>query len=328
MFSQARLKLTGWYLLISLIISLFFSGLIYREANIELDRFVESQRMRYERRWEMPPILIDEDLINETRQRFIWRLVILNLGIMGVTGVAGYYLSGKVLKPIKVMVNEQERFISDASHELRTPLTAIKTNLEVTIRDPKLSPEAKNTLIVELEQIEKLRGLSEDLLSLSRTKVIKKELVNISKIVTKVRQALLPLAKKRHITIEYKGGNYWLKTDPAGIERILMALLDNAVKYSHAGGKVIITTSINHKKLLIKIKDAGVGISKDASAHIYERFFRADSSRSSEGYGLGLAIVERIVKQLGGDVELESKEGKGTTAIVTLPYLSKPSAKK
>lgn len=319
MFSQARLKLTGWYLLISLVISLFFSGLIYRAANIELDRFVESQRSLFEQRWELPPILIDEDLINETRRRFIWRLVILNLGIIGITGVAGYYLSGKVLYPIKVMVNEQKRFISDASHELRTPLTAIKTNLEVTIRDPKLSPEAKNALTVELEQIEKLRRLSEDLLALSASKVTRKELVNIDEVVTKVSSALMPLAKKRHIAILYKSGNYSLKTDPVGLERVLTALIDNAVKYNRVGGKIIISTTSKHNRLIIRIKDTGIGISQDDSVHVYERFYRADKSRSSEGYGLGLAIVDQTVKQLGGEVELESKKGKGTTAIVSLP---------
>ena len=116
MFRQARLKLTLWYLVISLVISLSFSAVIYHEANLELNRFVESQRTRLQRRWEMPPILIDVELINETRRRFLLRLTILNMGIVGVAGVAGYYLSGKTLSPIKRMVEEQDRFISDASH--------------------------------------------------------------------------------------------------------------------------------------------------------------------------------------------------------------------
>lgn len=321
MFNQARLKLTGWYLLISMIISLFFSGLIYRTADMELNRFVEAQRTRFERRWEQPPILIDEELINETRQRFVWRLIMLNLGIVGIAGVAGYYLSGKVLYPIKVMVKEQERFVSDAAHELRTPLTAIKTNLEVSLRNPKMSlKDAKSALGLELEQIGKLHKLSEDLLVLAKSKKEINEHINVSEVVAKVEKAILPIASKHKVKIVNTTKKYWLLSNASGLERVLMAIVDNAVKYSHKGGIVRISTKIRQKQLLIMVRDEGGGIKKADLAHIYQRFYRGDKSRNSDGYGLGLAIAKRIAIELGGEIEMSSVEGKGTVATIILPY--------
>src|SRR3989344_3853916 len=129
MFKSARLTLTAWYLAIIMVISIAFSLMIYRVLLIEVIRFERAQRVRIERRMQFfnSPIPVSLELIEEIKQRLIFRLFMVNIGIMVISGGLGYFLAGRTLKPIKEMVDEQNRFISDASHELRTPLTSLKS---------------------------------------------------------------------------------------------------------------------------------------------------------------------------------------------------------
>ena len=152
MFQSARLKLTLWYLLIIMSISLFFSGIIYRSVSFE----VQSRLSRIEERfpeWQpgRPMLLLVEDLAF-VKRRVLLMLFYLNGVILAVAGAAGYFLAGKTLNPIEAALEEQKRFVADASHELRTPLTALKTSIEVTLRQKKLTvQEAKAVLQGSLE---------------------------------------------------------------------------------------------------------------------------------------------------------------------------------
>src|SRR5574340_425624 len=144
MFRSARLKLTAWYLLIIMLVSMFFSIVIYRVLTAELDRFAQLQQTRIERSFEntqfMPSIpMIDLELVAEFKKRIILSLLFINCSILLFSGWFGFILAGKTLQPIQDMVEDQKRFISDASHELRTPITALKTMLEVGLRDKKMS---------------------------------------------------------------------------------------------------------------------------------------------------------------------------------------------
>lgn len=130
MFKNARLKLTAWYLLIIMFISIAFSLVIYQGLMNEVHRFSRMQKLRIERI--LPPnptqpFFADEDLITEIQQRIIFGLGIINIIIFLTSGALGYFLAGKTLRPIQEIMEEQNRFISDASHELRTPLTALKS---------------------------------------------------------------------------------------------------------------------------------------------------------------------------------------------------------
>jgi len=143
-FKTARLKLTGWYLLIVAILSLAFSVFIYKALTFEVDRFEKAQRVFIERRLReddssdsigvLPPprgpVPFNSDLIAETKRRILWEIVFTDAGILIITGGLGYFLAGKTLRPIKKMLEEQDRFISDASHEFKTPLTLFAANLK------------------------------------------------------------------------------------------------------------------------------------------------------------------------------------------------------
>ena len=155
MFHSARIKLTAWYLLIIMLISVSFSVAMYKVLTFELDRVERMQRLRIERR--VPdmariippeqPFRIDPDLVAETKNRLQLILLVINLAILASSAVAGYFLAGKTLRPIEKAMEEQKRFVADASHEIRTPLTALKTSMEVALRDKKISlSEAKEVL--------------------------------------------------------------------------------------------------------------------------------------------------------------------------------------
>lgn len=149
LFHSARIKLTAWYLLIIMLVSLSFSAVVYRVMNMEMDRIERKQKEQLSRRfsqWEefapsnFPPELIPmryispEDIL-ESKKRLLIILGTIDLGILIISAGAGYFLAGKTLRPIQSMLDDQNRFIADASHELRTPLTALKTEIEVNLRD-------------------------------------------------------------------------------------------------------------------------------------------------------------------------------------------------
>lgn len=324
MFNKARLKLTGWYLLIIMCVSVAFSAVIYRAASFEIERFAKTQRARYERLM-LPPPVLDEELLGETEQHILMTLIVINLGILGISGILGYYLSGKTLLPIKEMVDEQYRFISDASHELKTPITAIKTTLEVALRDKELSPkESRDTLSTSLEEVERLQKLAEGLLALTKTSG-SPALVpsSLTKVVKEAIKTVQPLSDDKKIKIVAKLSAAIVQLEPTGMTRAIIAILDNAIKYSPENSVAHIRTKILGKTIQIIITDSGKGIDQKDLPLIFDRFYRADPARTTSGYGLGLPIAKQIIEEQGGSIAITSKPGKGCTVMITLPYSAK-----
>jgi len=300
LFNKARIKLTLVFLIIIMIISGFFSLNIYRAMNQGLQRGPRIMR------------LPDQELIaNEIRDMMIEQLLLTNLWILVMSGVAGYILAGITLKPIEEAMEEQKRFISDASHELRTPLTVIKTETEVTLRDKKLDlKNAKKQLISNLEETEKLKKLTDYLLRINKDASQPKEEIDLKEVAKNV-------IEKTKEKINLKGDSVKILANKMAIEELLTILLDNAVKYSPKDCKISVTVKPN----VLEVKDSGMGIRESDIPHIFDRFYRADMSRTKnkiEGYGLGLAIAKNIVEAHKGKIEVESEVGKGSTFRVIL----------
>ena len=147
MFQKTRIKLTAWYLLIIMLVSISFSAVIFKMLTAELDRLEHVEILRIQRQFPPPPLLLDPETIEEVKGRLLLRLLSVNLFILAGSALAGYFLAGRTLRPIAEMIEEQNRFISDASHELRTPLTALKSEIEVNLRNKNMTlVESKNLL--------------------------------------------------------------------------------------------------------------------------------------------------------------------------------------
>jgi signal transduction histidine kinase len=248
--------------------------------------------------------------------------------ILILSSVASYFFARWTLRPIEDVMESQSRFTADASHELKTPLTAMKSEIEVSLRDKKLgSSQAKELLLSNLEEIGKLETLSSALLELAKFEGKGKENfkeVSLPDIITSAYEKLERIAQAKDI--EFKNDLKELKVsgDKQQLIELFVILLDNAIKYSPDGSEIKIVIKKEMRHLEISIQDQGVGIKKEDLPHIFDRFYRADSSRTkgkTSGYGLGLAIARQIVKLHDGSISAESLVGKGSTFRVKLPLI-------
>lgn len=340
MFKRARLKLTTWYLLIIMAVSLIFSVAIYRVLVSEVERFEQAQRFRIERglRGEnflpnnkemhslitLPP---NPELVEETKQRILFSLLIVNSMILVAAGGLGYFLAGRTLKPIKEMVDEQNQFISDASHELRTPLTSLKSAFEVYLRDKNPSlKETKKIMNESINEVNKLQSLSENMLQLTQYQTQNNNLIfeqiSLLNIIQEAIRKVEPMAKKKNIKFVKKLKKIETEGNKYSLSDLMVILLDNAIKYSTDDSRIEIRTQKTNDSILLSVKDYGIGISEKDLPHIFNRFYRADSARSkldSGGYGLGLSIATKIVQAHKGSITVESELEKGSNFIVCLP---------
>ena len=335
MFRSARLKLTAWYLIILMTISITFSAVIYRVLSKEIERFERSQRFRIERsippEVDRPPrqtIPKNPELIEETRKRILLMLIAVNSGIFVLAGGLAYFLAGITLSPIKQMVDEQNRFITDASHELRTPLTSLKSSMEVSLRDNKLTLVDSKQLIAEsITEVNKLQALSDSLLELAQYQKpnanIQLEEVSTKEVVKTAIDKVKPQAKQKKIKIIDTSNIYKVTANKYSLVDLLVILLDNAIKYSRQNSSVTISSHKTEGYLEITVSDRGNGISKIDIPHIFDRFYRSEKDRSKNGYGLGLAIAKQIVEKHNGTISVASTKS-GSTFTVKLPLKKKP----
>lgn len=327
-FESARIRLTAWYFLISAFISITFSAIVYDVVTREIQqgfRVAETRLRETNIDQDVVQVFL-EDEFQLAKSAVQIRLIIINGVIIGLSGLAGYFLAGKTLQPIEEMVEEQKRFIGDASHELRTPLTTIRSETEVALRDKNLSLSgAKSQLKSNLEEAQRMQDLVTFLLALSRyseTSDIKKERVALDKVASRVVTKYKKEAEKKHISLTAKVDEISIMANEATIEQLLSILLDNALKYNTANGSVHVSVARPRRSVYIKVSDTGIGIPEKDLPHIFNRFYRADSSRSKqhiEGYGLGLAIAKSIVDIHGGEIYATSTKTKGSTFTIKFP---------
>jgi two-component system phosphate regulon sensor histidine kinase PhoR len=221
-------------------------------------------------------------------------------------------------------------FVANVSHELRTPLTSIKgyaDTLKLDIQDGK-APSLDFIEVIN-RNADRLMNLIQDLLDLSSIEstdsLLKSEIITRDLSDRVVRQMAGAFERKRQV-VEIRPIAATVFADPRRVEQILVNLLDNANKYSPAGGKITLSwESQNHGEVLLKVKDTGPGISSEHHSRLFERFYRVDKARSREqgGTGLGLAIVKHIMQGHGGSAWVESTPGNGTTFVCRFPEFEK-----
>lgn len=219
-------------------------------------------------------------------------------------------------------LQSQRRMVADASHELRTPLTTIRGNLGLLQRQPPISTEDEAAVMTDLvDETDRLIRLVNDLLVLARSdtgRPLRSERVPIAPLVDDVcRQAGL-LGAERTIVCEAVP-EATVVGDRDAIKQVLLILLDNALKYTPAGGTITIGAAVADRVAALRIHDTGPGIAPEALPHIFERFYRSDEARSGSGAGLGLAIAQELIAAQHGQINVDSAIGKGSTFTVTLP---------
>ncbi len=230
---------------------------------------------------------------------------------------------------LKKLEKVRTEFVANVSHELKTPLTAILGYVE-TLKDGAVEDKQNCMKFLSTieDQAQSLSGLVEDLLLLSSVESEKNQLrfqaVDLEAILARVLSYLdrKILEKKINIEKEIAPRPFLLRADPALFERVISNLLDNAVKYSSNGGKVLVRAFEKDGSAVIEVVDEGIGISEADIPRIFERFYRVDKSRSREsgGAGLGLSITKHIIESHGGKIEVESAPQKGSKFKVSLQY--------
>ncbi len=224
----------------------------------------------------------------------------------------------------------QANLVADVSHELRTPLTTVKGMVE-TLRDGAVEDlEVRDRFLASIEgETDRMIRLVNGLLLLSRADASALDLhlnpVALDPVIARTFERLQPLAEKKHIALhlDTQASVPPVLADEDRVELILVNLLDNAIKYSRPGGNVTVALRQNPENMAqVEVKDDGVGMSAEALSRAGERFFRADQARSRDegGSGLGLAIARTLVEAHGGQLTLQSQEGKGLTVTCTFPF--------
>ncbi len=229
--------------------------------------------------------------------------------------------------------NEQERreFVSNVSHELRTPLTSMRSYIEALSegawKDPEIAP---NFLKVTLDETDRMIRMINDLLSLSRmdsgNAQLQSEYINFNELVNFVLDRFDMMvtneSKKYLIRREFTKRELWVEVDTDKMIQVIDNIMNNAIKYSPDGGIITVKLMETHNNIVLSINDQGLGIPKKDLTKIFDRFYRVDKARARQqgGTGLGLAISREVIKSHGGAIWAESREHRGSTFYIMLPY--------
>jgi heavy metal sensor kinase len=230
-----------------------------------------------------------------------------------------------MLDRIERGVGEQRRFLADASHELRTPLAVLRTELEVGLRDARSHNGGAELLESSIEEVDRMSGIVEGLLTLARADEGRLELLreplDLGEVAAETVAKLRPIAESKRIVLTLEGEGSEVVADRARVVQVVTNLLDNALTYTPSGGRIQVRVWCSSDEAGLSVRDSGPGIAPAALPRVFDRFFRADAgrSRSGGGSGLGLAICRELVEAHGGRIEAESEVGVGSMFSMRLP---------
>lgn len=331
MFRSALFKLTAAYVVIVMAISIAFSIVLYRVAIQELETGFQNQYTRWLTEYQPYGLRQPGNPAAElaARAEHIYaKLVYFNILVLILTAVASYLLARRTLRPIERAHEQQKRFTADVSHELRTPLTALKMDTEVSLLDKKSTKEQlRETLEGNLQEASRMEALINNLLQLAsleagqlRTEFMR---LNVSETLENALQVVRKYSVSKKISINSDLRDGFVIGDASSLTQLAVILLENAIKYSPRGSTVTLKSTVRANHVIYTIKDSGPGIDQNALPHVFDRFYRADDARTSQGqtsgFGLGLSLAKLIADLHGAEIILSSEVGKGTTATVKIP---------
>jgi heavy metal sensor kinase len=230
-----------------------------------------------------------------------------------------------MLARLEAAFGEMQRFTADAAHELRTPLTALRGGIEIALRAERSPDEYRRVLASSIEEVDQLIRLAEDLLLLSRSTVglsAARQPVDLEPLCLEALELGVRLAKGKGVNVSMGATVPAIVHGDAGaLRRVLLNLVDNAVKYTPAGGSVVISLARVADSVALVVEDTGIGIDPADAKRIFEPFLRLDAGRNRDtgGSGLGLAIARSIVLAHGGTLEVDNRPGGGSRFTINLP---------
>lgn len=265
-------------------------------------------------------------IVKNTEAIRSFNLLGLISAIVLATVLFGYIIARVTLAPARNALESQKQFIGNIAHEVRTPLSVIKTNTEVALLDEHVDPVVKETLLSNIEELDRMSEIINNLLSLSalvRPERVEFSSVDLSAIATDVVQKFAPLAKRTEQQVMLrKAPDAHVWGNATALAQIVSNLLKNAITYTPKGGHVRVTIEPAPNNCIeLIVQDSGIGIARKDLFRIFEPFYRADPSRTkgTAGSGLGLAIVSELIKMHQGRITIRSAVGRGTTVSVLFP---------
>lgn len=261
-------------------------------------------------------------------RKLVWGLAIGKTMALILSGLGGIWLTQQALEPVEQSFQRLKQFTTDASHELRNPLTAISIATEVIQSHPeRIHPSDARKLVAIASATNQLTRLAEDLLFLARTDAVaqpklERKSVFLDEVLADLLEFLEPQAQAKNITIRSQLlTGISVKGEATQLRRLFSNLLENALKYTQAGGSVVLAMTKHQPFIVVRVEDTGMGIAAENLPFIFQRFWRSDRARSRlvEGSGLGLAIVQAIAQQHGGKITVSSQVGVGSCFQVYLP---------
>lgn len=223
-------------------------------------------------------------------------------------------------------VGEMRQFSAALAHELRTPLAALRGEIELSLRRSGRDADERAILASQIEELDRLARLIDQILTLARAESGQIRLtfapVDVGELAASLVEQLEPVAQARTIDLRCeRNGTVLVNGDAGWLQRLLLNLLDNAIKFTREGGTVVLRVSHEAGRARIDVHDTGIGMSAEITPHVFERFFQADPARSSvdDGAGVGLSLVKWIVDRHEGTIAVHSQVGEGSTFTVRLP---------
>ncbi len=236
-----------------------------------------------------------------------------------------------MLDRIEQSIGDLQHFAADAAHELRTPLANLRAEVETAIQERRSPEEYERILASASEEVGRMSRIVSDLFTLARIDMhqyeIQKEPVRIGPLIQEVTEMWAIPDRERKIDILAEGGDAEVIGNPVALRRVLMNLVENAVKYNREGGRIILSVGRDGGAVQIYVRDTGIGIPPEHVPRLFRRFYRVDKARSRDtgGVGLGLAICKSFVEAQGGRIGVSSVPGEGTVFKIDLPAAGVPS---
>jgi signal transduction histidine kinase len=265
--------------------------------------------------------------VQQTIGRLVLLLLPLGLGGLGAALFGGLYMAGRAMRPARESFEKQRAFVADASHELKTPLTLIRADAEMVLYRGTLNENDKKLVEHALAETDRMGAILSDLLLVARLDADEADVAtkpfDLVSVLSEEAERFGVRAAAKEIRLEvHVQGEFPARGDPKRTGQILAVLLENAVRFAPPGGSIAVSGRLQDRWVEASVRDTGPGISPEHLPRLFDRFYRAEASRTrgkGAGTGLGLAIARELARAQGGDLVAESTKDGGATFRLRLP---------